>query len=155
MVKSTILDFQTEWFYSFLIYKSPPYLLPNFESIGLSVQENKFKTDFQSGGYGGHLRLLKQFCYIFNLQVALIPPTKFPVEWPFNSKEEVQNRFSRWWLSWISDQNYFSYFWSTGSLDTSYQVSSQVAFPCSSRNSKQIFKMAAHAAILEHQSEWF
>ena len=32
---------------------------------------------------------------IFDLQVALILPTKFPVNWPFGSEEEVQNRFSR------------------------------------------------------------
>ena len=42
-------------------------------------------------------------------------PTKFKVNKPFGSGEEAKNknRFSRWppWqLSWISDQNDFSYF---------------------------------------------
>ena len=41
-------------------------------------------------------------------------PTKFKVNKPFDSGEEVKNRFSRWPLwktSWISDQKDFSYFW--------------------------------------------
>ena len=36
----------------FLIYKSPQYFLPSFESIGRSVQEKKFKIDFQDGHHG-------------------------------------------------------------------------------------------------------
>ena len=43
---------------SFLIYKSLLYLLPSLESTGLSVQESKFKIDFQDAGHGGHLGLL-------------------------------------------------------------------------------------------------
>ena len=43
-------------------------------------------------------------------------PTKFQVNWPLGSGEDVKNRFS-WWSprrpSWISDQNGFRYFWST------------------------------------------
>ena len=31
-----------------------------------------------------------------DLQVAPILPTKFGVKWPFGSREEEQNRFSRW-----------------------------------------------------------
>ena len=57
-------------------------------------------------------------------------PTKFPVNWPFDSGEEVKNRFSRWRTSgpsWISDQNVFSYFLSSSHPDASYQVSSQLA----------------------------
>ena len=38
------MDFQLELF---LVYKSPQYSLPSFESFGLSVQE--FKIDFQDG----------------------------------------------------------------------------------------------------------
>ena len=67
------------------------------------------------------------FSYIYSdLQVTLILPINFPVNRPICSKE-VQNRFSRW-PSWISDQNRFSYFWSTSHPDTSYQVSSKLAF---------------------------
>ena len=57
---------------------------------------------------------------LFYLQVALMLPLKFQVNWPFGSGE-VKNRFSRWrpswisdcerwWPSWISDQNDMSYF---------------------------------------------
>ena len=48
----------------------------------------------------------------FNLQVTLMLPTKFVVNWPLGSGE-AKHRFSRWqpWQpSWISDQNDFSYF---------------------------------------------
>ena len=57
-------------------------------------------------------------------------PTKFQVRvnWPFVSEEEAKNRFSRWppqQLSWISDQNDFSYFdlQITPMLPTKFQVS--------------------------------
>ena len=46
---AAILDFWSEQFYLFLIYKSPRRLLPSFKSIGLSVQEKKRKIDFQDG----------------------------------------------------------------------------------------------------------
>ena len=42
---------------------------------------------------------------IFDLQVTLMLPSKFGVNWPFGSGEEAKNRFSRWrswWPSWIS-----------------------------------------------------
>ena len=67
---------------------------------------------------------------IFDLQVTLMLPSKFGVNWPFCSGEEAKNRFSRWRPSWITDQNDFSYFWSTSHPDASYQVSSQVAQGC-------------------------
>ena len=52
------------------INKSFLYILPNFESVGPSVEENKFKIDFQDGG---HLELLIETMFaIFDLQVALI-----------------------------------------------------------------------------------
>ena len=48
--------------------------------------------------------------------------------WHFGSREEVQNGFSRWWLSWISSRSDFSNFWCTNHPSTSCQVSSQLAF---------------------------
>ena len=45
--------------------------------------------------------------------VRIKAPNKFCVNWPFGSKEDVQNRFPRWSLfrlSWISDRNDFNYF---------------------------------------------
>ena len=49
-------------------------------------------------------------------------------------------------ISWISNQNDFSYFWSTCHPDTSYKVSSQLPF-WFRRCSKQIFKMDARFPI--------
>ena len=57
-------------------------------------------------------------------------PSKFVVNRPFGSGEEMKNRFSRWqpwWPSWIYDRNDFSYFWSTSHPDASCQVSRQLA----------------------------
>ena len=53
------------------------------------------------------------------------------VNWLLGYGEEFRNRFSRWqpWQSyaaWISDQNNFTYFWSTIHPDASYQVLSQL-----------------------------
>ena len=93
---------------------------------------------------------------------ALIPnslmlPTKFQVNWPFDS-EEAKNRFSRWppwWQSWISYLNDFSYFLFTNHPDAFYQVSSELTFLFRRRSKKQIFKLVATAAILDFWSEQF
>ena len=80
---------------------------------------------------GSHLGfLIKMILAVFDLQVTSILPTKFRVDWPFGSGE-VQIRFSRWgpwWPSWISDLNYFCYFWSTSYLDNSFQDSTNWLF---------------------------
>ena len=55
----------------------------SFKSDGLSVQEKKFNIDFQDGG---HLRFpIRIILVTFDLQVTLILPTKFRVNWPFDS----------------------------------------------------------------------
>ena len=62
-------------------------------SIGLSVQEKR-KIDFQGGGYGGHLGFpINTILAPSDLQVTLILPTKFWVNWHFRSGGEVQNSF--------------------------------------------------------------
>ena len=64
----------------------------------------------------------------FYLQVTLILPTKFRVNWPFGSGEEDRKIFSRWqpWRSsWVLDRNDFSYFWSISHPNGQNQVSSQ------------------------------
>ena len=54
----------------------PQYFLPNFESIGLLVQEKKCKIYFQDGNYGGRLGFpIQTILASFNLQVTLILPT--------------------------------------------------------------------------------
>ena len=95
----------------FFIYKSPRCFLPSFKSIGLSVLEKKGKIDFQDGRQGDHLGFPNRTnLTIFDLQVPIMLPTKFQVNWPFGSGEEVKNIFSRWPPSWISYRNDFSYF---------------------------------------------
>ena len=88
-------------------------ILPmNFESIALSVQKKKFKTDFQDGLYSRNLGFpIAKIWAIFDLQVAPMLPSKFRVNWLFSSEEEKKNRFSRWPPSWISNRNDFSYFY--------------------------------------------
>ena len=64
------------------------------ESIGLSVQEKKRKIDFQDGGHGGHLGFpIGTILAIFDLQVTLMLPSKFGVNWPFGSGEEAKIDF--------------------------------------------------------------
>ena len=63
------------------------------------------------GRHGGHLGFpIGTILVTFDLQVTLILPSKFGVNWPFGSGEEAKNRFSRWRPSWISDRHEFSYF---------------------------------------------
>ena len=76
---------------------------------GLLVQEKKRKIDFQDGHHGGHLGFpIGMISAIFDLQVTLMLPSKFGINWPFSSEEEAKNRFSRWRTSWISNLNDFS-----------------------------------------------
>ena len=53
------------------------------ESTGLSVQEKKRKVDFQDGCHGGHLGFpIGTILAIFDLEVTLMLPSKFGVNWP-------------------------------------------------------------------------
>ena len=127
-----ILEFKSEQFYLFLLYKTPWCFLPSFKSIGLSVQEKTWKIDFKDSSNGGHLGFPNRMILaIFDLRVTLMLPTKIQINWPFGSGEGVKNRFSRWWPrrpSGISDRDNFSYFWCTSHQNASYQNSSQLAF---------------------------
>ena len=63
--------------------------------MGLSIQETKFKIDFQARNCGGHLVFpIGMILAIFDLEVTSIILTKFQVNWPFGSAE-AKNRFSR------------------------------------------------------------
>ena len=105
------------------LYHSPDYQT-SFESVCLSVQEKKFNIDLQDGGRLGFP--VRMILAIFDLQVTLILPIKFRVNWSFGSeksnnninnnkkktkkKKTVHNRFSAWLpgrTSWIFDQNVF------------------------------------------------
>ena len=114
-----------------MIYKSHWYFLSHLVNWSFGWREevqNRFSKYLPNGGrLGFPIRMISA---IFDLQDTLILPIKFWVNWPFSSGE-VQNRdFSKWqpwWPSWISDQNEFSYFWSTSHPDISYPVSSWLA----------------------------
>ena len=54
------------------------------------------KNRFSNGGHGNHLWFpIWTILSIFDLQVTLMLPTKFQVNWPFGSGEEAKNRLSR------------------------------------------------------------
>ena len=78
-----------------MIYKSPRCFLPSFESITLCVQEKKGIIDFQDTcschGYLGFP--IGTILDIFNLQITLMLPTKFQVNWPSSSGEERKINF--------------------------------------------------------------
>ena len=55
------------------MYRSPEYQT-SFESVGLSVSEEKFEIDFQDGGCGSHLGILTGIITAtFTLQITPIP----------------------------------------------------------------------------------
>ena len=132
------------------ILQAAQYFLPSFEAISLLVQKKQGKIDFQDGDHLGFP--IRTILASFDLTVAPILPTKFQVNWPFGSGE-VQNRFSRWQPSWISDQNDFTYFWSTSHPDTFYQVLSESALGCR-RSSllKQIVDATRYMTYINHNS---
>ena len=62
--------------------------------LGLGEEATK---DFQDGNHGDHLGFpINMILATFDLQVTLMLPTKFGVNWPFSSEEEAKSRFSRW-----------------------------------------------------------
>ena len=82
-------------------------------------------------------------------------PDKFQDNWSFGSRKEVQNRFSRWQPSWISNQNDLSYFWSASYPDTSFQVLSQLAFQFRRQSARKIFKRDASWISHQNDSSYF
>ena len=133
-------------------------ILPmNFKSIALSVQEKKFKTDFQDGHHSRNLRFpIATIWAIFYLQFTLILPTKSRVNWPFSSEEVKKKGFSRWPPSWISNRNDFSYFYINKSSRCFLPIF-QSTGPLVQENKwkKKSFKMAAMTAILDFRSKQF
>ena len=55
----------------------------SFESAGLSVQEKKFNIDFQDGSHLGFP--IRMILATFDLEVTLILPMKFRINWSFVS----------------------------------------------------------------------
>ena len=95
--------------------------------FGTGEAKKKQKTDFQDGGHLGFP--IETIQAIFEQQVTPMLPTKFQVNWLFGSGKEAKNKFSRWLLSWIFNQNDFRYLWSTSYSDASYHTKFQVSWP--------------------------
>ena len=58
--------------------------------MGLSIQKNKFKINFQDSNFGGHLVFpIGTILVIFDQQVTSITLTKFQDNWPFGSGAEA------------------------------------------------------------------
>ena len=92
--------------FSCFLSTSHPDASYRFNSIGLSVLENKQKVGFIDGGHLGFQ--IGTISAMFDLQVIPMLPTKFQVNW---TGHEAKNGFARWRPSWISDRNDFSYFY--------------------------------------------
>ena len=99
--------------------------------------------NLQDGNHGCHLGfLIGTILALFDLQVTLMLPTKFQINWPFVSGEEkkIVLRWQPWRTSWISDQKDFSLCCSTRHLEASNQISSQFTFwfkrRCEKKNSR-------------------
>ena len=102
----------------------PDASLQVWSQLAFRFRRSSKKIDFQDGRldghHGGHLGfLIGTILATFDLQVTLMLPSKFGINWPFSSGEEAKNRFSRWRPSWISNRHDFSYFWSTSHPDAS------------------------------------
>ena len=136
----------------FTCHPNASYLV--WSQLAFLFRSSQQKIDFQDGHHGGHLESDWNDFANFDQQVNPILSTKFRVNWPRGSGDEVKNRFSRWWPwqpFWISNQNDFSCFWSTSQPDASYQVSSQVAQGC--RRSR-LLKQIADAAQYTIDIDW-
>ena len=86
---SSHLGFPISTILAIFIYNISQYFLPSFKSNGLSVQEVKFKTDFQDGHVGFSIRtILAILTY-----VTPILPSKFHVSWPNSVQEKLKIDF--------------------------------------------------------------
>ena len=107
----TILDFQYRMISAIFDLQVTLILPIKFRLNWPSIQEKKLVIALQDGNCGSHLVFpVGRILAIVDLQVTSMTLTKFQVNWPFRSGEEAKNRFSRWWPSWISNRNNFSFF---------------------------------------------
>ena len=92
---AAILDLRSARFLAIFDLQVSPHrcFLASLESIGLSVQEKKWKIDFKDGRHGDHLGFpIGTILAIFDLQITLMLPSKFGANWPFGSGEEANKR---------------------------------------------------------------
>ena len=94
-----------------IFYLQVTLMLPTkFQFTWPFGSEGEAKNRFSRCGHLGFP--IKMILAIFDLQVTPMLLTKFQVNWPFRLGAILKNSFSRWWPSWISNRNDFSYFWS-------------------------------------------
>ena len=90
---AAIFGFRSKVFWLFLIHKSPRYVLPSFESFGVSGQK-KIEIYFQDGYYVAHLEVpIGAILAIFDLHVTRILPAKFRVNRPSVQEKKFQINF--------------------------------------------------------------
>ena len=158
MGMAAILFNGAEPFEQIINYLSRESLLWNLVKIAEAVSEKKQKKK-QDGGFGGRLGFpIGTILTIFDLEVILLLQCKFQLKSPYGSGGYVKNWFSRWHLwrpSWISNQQNFTYFWSTSHFVATMQVSAQIARWFRSRRQKSIFNMVAVVTILDFHSTRF
>ena len=101
-------------------------MLPTKFQVNWPFGSESAKNRFEDGGHGSHLGFpIKMVLAIFDLQVTSMLPTKFQVKLAFQLRRRSEKQiFKRAAIAaiLISDQNYFSYIWSTSHPDASYQI---------------------------------
>ena len=127
-------------------------------SIRLTVREQTWFENFQDGHCGGHLGYRNGMnLAILNLYVAPMPPIKFQLNLTY-SLGDVVWRFSKWpkWRpSWTSEWNNFSNSKHPYGPNAIHQVLAQSDLGFRSRYGLKIFKIVAHATILDSRTERF
>ena len=86
------------------------------ESIGFLIKEKKIRTDFQHGCCGRFS--IGLILAMFDLQVALILPIKFPVDWPIWLRRKISKQIFKM-ATVASILDFRSDHLSTSHLDTS------------------------------------
>ena len=138
--KLAILDPFIGTILAFLSTSHPYAFYQVFNQLDFPFRRRSKKVDFQEGGHLG-FQIGMILAFFFYVQVTLMLPTKFGVNWPFSSEVDQKNRFSRW-------RPEFSYF--DLLVTPKCPIKFQDNWPfLSGEDGEQIFKMAAKLAILD------
>ena len=116
---AAILDFQSEQFSLLFLSTNPRDASYQVSSQkALRFRRRSEKKIFKMAATEVILNLQLERLAVFDLQVTPMIPTKFQVNWPFNSGEQAKEKkkkkekkvFKMATTSWISDRNDFSNF---------------------------------------------
>ena len=109
---------------------------------------NNFSCFWSTSHHNSSYQVSSQLAFRFRIEVPnRFSRCQFPVNWPYGSAAEVDNRLTRWRPWWPPSIS--NHFWSTSHLNTSNEISSRLAFRLWWKIWKQIFKMAAMVAMLD------